>query len=83
MIVGNISNKTLTHCHSKALPPKMVSFMFSVKGYIVLVDDTGRIICEDKSSSSQPILDRLNIPVENRLNIIIDLGRLFNGAVRA
>jgi len=83
MIDSKISNKTLKHCNSKTLPPKMVSFMFSIKSYIVLVDDTGRIIPEDKRSSSQPILDRLNIPVENRLNIIIDLGRLFNGAVGA
>jgi hypothetical protein len=43
--------------------------MFSVKDYIVLVEDTGRIIREDKrsviSSSSQTILNRLNIPAEN------------------
>ncbi|MGX9463643.1 transposase, partial [Shewanella sp. A14] len=43
--------------------------MFSVKDYIVLVEDTGRIVREDKrgaiSASSQDILNRLNIPAEN------------------
>ncbi|MDO6642184.1 transposase, partial [Shewanella sp. 5_MG-2023] len=45
--------------------------MFSVKDYIVLVEDTGRIIRDDKrgaiSASSQDILNRLNIPAENWL----------------
>jgi hypothetical protein len=47
--------------------------MFSVKDYIVLVEDTGRIIREDKrgaiSAGSQYILNRLNIPVENWLKM--------------
>jgi hypothetical protein len=61
--------------------------MFSVKDFIVLVEDTGRIIREDKrgaiSSSSQDILNRLNIPAENWLNITTKFGSLFKGAVGA
>ena len=61
--------------------------IFSVKDYIVLVEDTGRIIREDKrgaiSSSSQAILNRLNIPADNWLKITIEFGVLFKGAVGA
>ena len=61
--------------------------MFSVKDYIVLVEDTGRIIREDKrgaiSSSSQDILNRLNIPADNWLKITTEFGTLFKGAVGA
>ncbi|MCT8987496.1 transposase [Shewanella phaeophyticola] len=60
---------------------------FSVKDYIKLVDDTGRIIREDKhgaiSSSSQDILNRLNIPADNWLKITTEFGILFKGAVGA
>jgi hypothetical protein len=59
--------------------------MFSVKDYIVLVEDTGRIIREDKrgaiSAGSQTILNRLNIPAENWLKITTEFGALFKGAV--
>ena len=44
--------------------------MFSVKDYIVLVEDTGRI-------------NRLNIPTENWLKITTEFGSLFKGAVGA
>jgi REP element-mobilizing transposase RayT len=61
--------------------------MFSVKDYIVLVEDTGRIIREDKrvaiSAGSQDILNRLNIPAENWLKITTEFGSLFKGAVGA
>jgi len=61
--------------------------IFSVKDYIVLVEDTGRIIREDKrgaiSSSSQAILNRLNIPADNWLKITTEFGVLFKGAVGA
>jgi hypothetical protein len=61
--------------------------MFSVKDYIVLVEDTGRIIREDKrgaiSAGSQYILNRLNIPVENWLKMTTEFGSLFKGAVGA
>jgi hypothetical protein len=63
------------------------SLMFSVKDYIVLVEDTGRIIREDKqgaiSSSSQAILNRLNISAENWLKITTEFGSLFKGALLA
>jgi hypothetical protein len=53
----------------------------------VLVDDTGRIIREDKrgaiSSSSLAILNRLNIAIENWLKITTEFGHLFKGAVGA
>jgi REP element-mobilizing transposase RayT len=59
--------------------------MFSAKDYLILVEDTGRIIRGDKrgaiSHSSQHILDRLNIPAENWLKITEDFGHLFKGAV--
>jgi hypothetical protein len=61
--------------------------MFSVKDYIMLVEDTGRIIREDKraaiSSSSQYILNRLNISAENWLKITSEFGDLFKGQVGA
>jgi hypothetical protein len=53
----------------------------------VVVEDTGRIIREDKrgafSSSSQDILNRLNIPEENWLKITTEFGALFKGVVGA
>jgi hypothetical protein len=59
--------------------------MFSVKYYIMLVEDTGRIIRQDKrgaiSPSSQDILNRLNIPTENWLKVTTEFGSLFKGAV--
>ncbi|WOT04480.1 transposase [Shewanella youngdeokensis] len=61
--------------------------MFSAKDYIVLVEDTGRVICHDKrgviSESSQHILNRLNIPAENWLKITTEFESLFKGAVGA
>jgi REP element-mobilizing transposase RayT len=61
--------------------------LFSVEDYIMLVEDTGRIIREDKrgaiSSSSQDILNRLNIPAENWLKITTEFGHLFKGPVGA
>jgi REP element-mobilizing transposase RayT len=59
--------------------------MFSAQDYLQLVDDTGRIIRDNKrgaiSQTSQQILDRLNIPQENWLKLTTDFGRLFKGAV--
>tara|TARA_R110002050_G_scaffold17036_2_gene51063 strand:- start:1233 stop:1502 length:270 start_codon:yes stop_codon:yes gene_type:complete len=59
--------------------------MFSVKDYIVMVEDTGRIIRQDKrgaiSANSQDILNRLNIPAENWLKTTTEFGALFKGAV--
>ena len=57
--------------------------MFSVKDYILLVEDTGRIIREDNrgpiSSNSQYILNRLNIATDNWLKITCEFGHLFKG----
>ncbi len=59
--------------------------LFNAKDYLRLVDDTGRIIRDDKrgaiSQSSQQILDRLNIPQENWLKMTTDFSRLFKGPV--
>jgi len=59
--------------------------MFSVKDYIVMVEDTGRIIRQDKrgaiSANSQNILNRLNIAAENCLKITIEFGALFKEEV--
>jgi hypothetical protein len=53
----------------------------------MLVDDTGCIIREDKqgaiSSSSQHLLNRLNISAEYWLKITTEFGHLFKGAVSA
>jgi|TARA_R110000851_G_scaffold3048_1_gene12323 hypothetical protein len=59
--------------------------MFSVKDYIELVEDIGRIIREDKhgaiSAGNQNILNRLNIAPENWLKITTEFDGLFKGAV--
>ena len=58
---------------------------FSLKDYLMLVDETGRIIRDDKrgaiSQSAQRILDRINIPSENWLKLATDFGKLFHGPV--
>ncbi|WP_394132399.1 transposase [Shewanella maritima] len=59
--------------------------MFSVKDYLCLVEDTGRVMREDKrgaiNSSTLHILDRLNIPEENWLKISTEFEALFKDAV--
>ena len=59
--------------------------MFNAKDYLQLVDDTGRIIRDDKrgaiSSTSMQLLERLNIPVENWIKLTTDFSRLFKGPV--
>jgi len=63
--------------------PKGIAFDF--KGYLQLVDDTGRIIREDKrgyiSQESQAILDRINIPAETWVSIVSEFGKIYHGAV--
>ena len=53
--------------------------------YLQLVDETGRIIRNDKrgaiSESAMPILNRLNIPQENWLKLTTEFTRLFKGPV--
>jgi hypothetical protein len=59
--------------------------MFCIKDYIVLVDDIDQLSEKTSggaiSSSSQHILNRLNIPAENWLNITTEFGHLCKGAV--
>ena len=59
--------------------------MFTAKEYLQLVDETGRIIRDDKrgaiSSASMQVLERLNIPEENWMKLSTEFSRLFKGAV--
>jgi len=63
--------------------PKGIAF--PLKYYLELVDETGRIIRDDKrsaiSANAENILNRLNIPAENWLKIITEFGTLFHGPV--
>ncbi|WP_133181266.1 transposase [Shewanella decolorationis] len=58
---------------------------FSLMDYVQLVDDTGRIIRNDKrgyiSENSAKILTRLNIPHDNWLKLTTEFGKLFHGPV--
>ncbi|GIU03061.1 transposase [Shewanella algidipiscicola] len=58
---------------------------FSLADYLELVDDTGRIIRDDKrgaiSENSANVLTRLNIPHENWVKLISEFGQLFHGPV--
>ncbi|MCE9686433.1 transposase [Shewanella sp. AS16] len=58
---------------------------FSLKDYLQLVDDTGRIIREDKrgaiGENSAKVLTKLNIPAENWLKLTTEFGKLFHGPV--
>jgi hypothetical protein len=59
--------------------------VFSLKDYLELVDETGRVIRDDKrgaiSSSAVTILNRLNIPTASWVKIITEFGQLFHGPV--
>lgn len=63
--------------------PKGIAF--SLKDYLILVDETGRVIRDDKrgaiSSSAEAILNRLNIPAANWIKIVAEFGQLFRGPV--
>lgn len=69
--------------NERANQPKGIAF--SLKDYLELVDDTGRIIRDDKrgaiSQSSAKLLTRLNIPQQNWLKITTEFGQLFHGPV--
>ncbi len=69
--------------NEKSNQPKGINF--SLQDYLMLVDETGRIIRDDKrgviSSNAEKILNRLNIPSENWLKITTDFGKLFHGPV--
>jgi len=64
-------------------PPNGIAF--SLTDYLELVDDTGRIIRNDKrgsiSENSAKLLTRLNIPHDNWLKLTADFGKLFHGPV--
>ncbi len=59
--------------------------VFELKAYLELVDETGRLISDNKrgaiSLNTEKLLDRLNIPTENWLKIISEFGILFHGPV--
>ncbi|WP_299789408.1 transposase [uncultured Shewanella sp.] len=59
--------------------------MFDIKDYLELVDDTGRVIRDDKRGAIKPgtvkILNRLNIPLENWLKVTNEFKYLFKGPV--
>ena len=58
---------------------------FELKDYLELVDETGRIIRDDKrgsiSVSATKILTKLNIPADNWIRLTSDFGKLFHGPV--
>ncbi|NRD73696.1 transposase [Shewanella sp. VB17] len=63
--------------------PKGINF--ALKDYLELIDETGRIIRDDKrgaiSANADKILTRLNIPADNWLKITTEFGHLFHGPV--
>jgi REP element-mobilizing transposase RayT len=63
--------------------PKGIAF--SLQDYLELVDDTGRIIRNDKrgaiSANSAKLLTRLNIPQDNWIKLTTEFGKLFHGPV--
>jgi REP element-mobilizing transposase RayT len=71
--IGNEHNN-----QSKGIP-------VSLKDYLALVDETGRILRNDKCGSicenSARLLTELDIPTENWLKITSEFGKLFHGPV--
>ncbi|MCF1426758.1 MAG: transposase [Shewanella sp.] len=67
--------------NERANMPK--GLMFPIEDYLELVDDTGRIVREDKlghiSQRTAAILNRLNIPPENWKKLTTEFGHLFKG----
>ena len=63
--------------------PKGINF--ALKDYLELVDETGRIIRDDKrgsiSAHSTKILTRLNISSDNWIKLTSEFGKLFHGPV--
>ena len=59
--------------------------LFDAKDYVMLVDDTGRMVRDDKRGTIRPsttnILNRLNIPLDNWLKITYEFKHLFKGPV--
>ena len=69
--------------NERAHQPKGIAF--SLKDYLQLVDETGRVIRDDKrgviSSNAEQVLSRLNIPAANWIKIVTEFGQLFHGPV--
>ena len=69
--------------NEKQNQPKGVNF--ELEDYLQLVDETGRIMREDKrgsiSASSSKILNRLNISPGNWIKMTSDFGKIFHGPV--
>ncbi|MCL1049977.1 transposase [Shewanella abyssi] len=63
--------------------PKGINF--ELRDYLQLVDETGRIIREDKrgsiSGNSAKILNQLNISTENWIKLTSEFGKIFHGPV--
>ncbi|ABV88239.1 hypothetical protein [Shewanella pealeana] len=63
--------------------PKGINFL--LQDYLMLVDETGRIIRDDKRGALcakvENILNRLNIATDNWIKITSDFGKLFHGPV--
>jgi REP element-mobilizing transposase RayT len=64
---------------------QLTGIAFSLQDYLELVDDTGRMIRNDKrgaiSNNSAKLLTRLNIPQDNWLKLTTEFGKLFHGPV--
>lgn len=58
---------------------------FEMQDYLTLVDDTGRLLRDDKRGAIRPgsahILERLNLPLESWLKITHEFKHLFTGPV--
>ena len=58
---------------------------FAANDYLALVDDTGRIIRDDKRGAIQPstanILNNINIPLDSWLKVTLEFKHLFTGPV--
>jgi len=69
--------------NERAHQPKGIAF--ALKDYLTLVDETGRIIRDDKrgaiSSNAESILNRLNISSDNWIKLTTEFGKLFHGPV--
>ncbi|CAM3038569.1 transposase [Vibrio rarus] len=69
--------------HEKENQPTGIAF--SLQDYLTLVDETGRIIHNDKrgviSSNSKKLLDKMDIPHENWIKLTMEFGLLFHGPV--
>lgn len=69
--------------NERANQPKGIAF--SLQDYLVLIDETGRVIRDEKRGAIAPnasnILNRLNIPTANWVKIVTEFGQLFHGPV--